>query len=386
MNESPNDSQASKPLSHVSYSQLSTFKTCPRKWYYEKVEKIPVVKKSAGAQVGAKHHTEIEKTIITGVECRTGPALANRALLDQYLAAYPFSSGAIEIEGNIDTNPLVTKEGVPFTGRFDIRIPRYVGIRSQNNAMGPRTKFIDHKFKRDIAMYGVTGDILASDLQVIIYCAYEFTVNGGDIIDFAHHQYPTQKIFGEYPDASEVTATLTRDDVLKKFGAIKDTVDYEMLPVSQCGDVEKVPVNLEGCSAYGGCPFTSQCSKGETKMRVKEVSKEPILAKNVQPELQKPTGFLCVGVDLTVDGKRVEVTDLGDIVQACQKEIAAEYSAYDIRLADPLGYGKYKAVLANAVLKRIDLTKNYYIRPQGMNNDVLDVLMAHFSNRVVGAL
>lgn len=386
MTPSNNTSPESR-IPYVSASQIITFKRCQRKWYLDKIAKIPVVRGGAGAALGTKHHGEIEKYLLTGVDVRTGAALAGREVLDSYREWFPGETDAMEIELALENPDLRTQNGILFNGRIDVLI--------RGTHRGGVPLIIDHKFKANLALYGSTETALKDDVQAIVYSRWALEREpDSKCVDFAHHQYQTKK----EKIAEEVKVRLTRDDILRSFGTIERLVDVDMLTCSHIESASETHYNLDACNDYGGCEFKKVCPtwKKESKMSLLEELAN-VKAQSVLPpetpkapvtEVDKKPLNVSTGGTLfynTEPYPQRPLINLLDITMRCAQEIANEYGALDIRLVDELGFGKYKAVLAQRVLKQIDFAKDYYMPAMsGLCTDILDVVAAAFPQRMIG--
>ena len=63
----------SNKLEHVSASQITTFRDCPRKWYFDKIVKVPRVS-TAATELGSAVHEELEHYLKEGRNPSNTPA------------------------------------------------------------------------------------------------------------------------------------------------------------------------------------------------------------------------------------------------------------------------------------------------------------------------
>jgi len=234
-------------LQAVSPSQISTFKSCQRKWYYEKVLKIPKKPMARGALQGQHSHKILEDFLLTGKDLRTPLELSGQPLLAPYLDTAPFNGGLARVEASLIDPTLTTELGIVFQGRIDLLVPREKEVI-----------VIDHKFKKDVVMWGVSDEELRDDPQAIIYGAWAFSAfTEATEYEFQHHSYQTQRFYV----ARQTVARFTRDELFAKFNVIKNLVDFDMVNCANSMGVENTSVNTKFCSAYGGCDYANICSK-----------------------------------------------------------------------------------------------------------------------------
>lgn len=227
-------------LVRVSASQLTTFKECNLKWYFEKIEKHPRGPTGKGAALGGKLHKEIEDYLLTGVDNRTLIAKKGDSMLEPYIQYMPFKGGLALIEGTIDDPPLVLGDGVSVSGYFDIFIPTPIPV------------IIDHKFKKNLKAYATKPKELRTDVQATLYGMWASNKTGSEQVEFRHHNHQTQgKIITE-----PVSVILTRDELVQNFSGLNAQVEQ----MSACAQDKKLAApNTASCWNFGGCHFASIC-------------------------------------------------------------------------------------------------------------------------------
>lgn len=237
-------------LLRTSPSALQTFRRCNLRWYHDKVLKTPSkVRFGAGAELGKKEHDLLETWLKTGQDVRGRIASAvGDTLLGPYLADMPFRGGVAMVEGELVTPEVLTPAGIQVAGRYDVYIPGTVPV------------VIDHKFKASKDYFTSEGD-LYEDEQAIIYGYWAMLRDPeARYFEFRHHNHQTKgRIFG-----SAVVAKFTRDDILKKFGAISKDIDTKMAPCAKLEE-QQVAFNTNACWDYGGCAFLHACHKNPAR-------------------------------------------------------------------------------------------------------------------------
>lgn len=394
------------PLQYVSPSQIKTYRDCPRKWWYEKVKGLPKKKPSAGAILGTKCHAEIEQWLIDRDDsklsrhAKKGIELLS-AYLDKGRAEFKFDGlkiGDVEVKGIID-----------------YYIP------------GTHAIVIDHKFKKDLVAYGLDAEQLQDDEQAIIYSMFAIQ-DGAETVEFRHHNVQTQKA----SVGMAVGVTFTRDEVLQKFGALRETVDKMVADALVCdeGGVEGVG---ESCSKWGGCDFRDVCPIGKSAGRpqfkgesmglndflkkaatksapkpeaaVKSETPIPPAASAVEPvkvgppDEPAPTAVKQYQMDLgdvvkqtPIDGSltlivdcsiSIPVKNLNAVIVATAMQLAEDAGVKDIRLSkkEPYSFGGWKAVLAAAVSEQV--TEGIYSVDSGELADAVIEVIAGKANVVI---
>ena len=228
---------------HSSASQVSTFRQCPRRWWWQKVAGY-TTPPSEAMKRGTAIHAELEAYLKEGTLPTSAIALAGLEYLPPPTLVRP-----------VDVERAVRLEGyglpVPLIGYIDLVEPPSAGWR-------PR--ITDHKTTSNFK-YIKEPDVLAHDPQAIIYSAFAFrhlfTADDwlvGDSLTFRHVYYRTSG----RPDSRESLVHLSRSEVDSKFKGIVATVE------AQAAAREKQVVDLEpvltACGDYGGCPFITNCN------------------------------------------------------------------------------------------------------------------------------
>lgn len=240
-------------LRAVSASSAGTFEMCGLKWYYDKKAKLPKKPMGKGAKIGSQAHDRLDHYLTTGQDVRGPLELVGAAMLEPYLWAAPFNKGPGLVEGPILNPQLMTPGGIRIVGFFDYYVP---GTGASDPVI------IDHKFKKDLAKWGITEDELRGDPQTLVYGAWVMA-REPDAPGFVmrHHQHQTEGEGGRFQEPVEVR--MSRDDVLTRFGALSGVIDTDMAAAARVeykpGGTPAVPYNTEACGAFGGCDFARVC-------------------------------------------------------------------------------------------------------------------------------
>jgi hypothetical protein len=240
----------------VSPSQYSTWSTCKRRWYFEKVLGLMSPQHPA-AELGERCHLALEHYIATGE--RTGDEDVLRILTciwDQPWLVERIKNPTSQVEqwatGKIG--------GVPYRGRIDL-----------NWKDGRKAYIVDHKSTSNFKYRKTYAEALI-DPQTLIYADFLFQDPDIDEIEITYHYFQTK---GIPQNASLVTVTHTRDSIEKPLYDL--SIFLEEMREMRTFELRDVPKNTDACWSYGRrCPFASECE--ETPEAGQEtIPQEPIM-------------------------------------------------------------------------------------------------------------
>lgn len=220
-----------KKFTHVSPSQIATYTTCPRQWWFNKVLGLPVPQKPSAA-LGEKVHSTIEAYLESGDP------------LDLHVVARPAQVKLDELRA---LSPLVEtkmqrplRNGLTFIGRIDLL------------ALEPRL-VVDHKTTSDLK-YAKSEEELRSDVQMLSYAYEVYCRNPGPEVRVAHNVLLTRGA----PTTRYTETTVSAAQILAGWSRIQDVTD-EMLVVARVETPADVSEDRSQCEKYGGCAFKDQC-------------------------------------------------------------------------------------------------------------------------------
>lgn len=251
-------------LVSVSASQVKTFKLCRRKWWYDKVAKLPRGPKGKGATESTESHDRMEIYLKTGGDGRNGYERHGDEMIAPYAWSFPWKGGPMLVEEPINEPYLFTPAGVRFSGFYDAYVPgRPMGAAR-------RPVIIDHKFLssfvgRNGEPYAATAEDLKKDEpQATIYMAYVMTREPcADAVEFRHHNHQKKGARKNLP----VSVTVSRDDVFRRMADLGKFIDAEMQPTAAIRTASEVPVPEDlpaPCKAFGGCEYRHVCPDSPT--------------------------------------------------------------------------------------------------------------------------
>lgn len=230
-------------LKRVSPSQIKTFRSCPRKWWYEKVAKAPAPRWSAATNLGTNIHTELENYYLHGYEPQHPLIQPGRHLL-------PERHEQIAVEIQL-ADPWLYAGAVLVTGFIDLVLPHTDPLQ-----------IVDWKSTSNILKYGKTRSELSTDVQMAIYAKWAQHKYDVDEVTVAHIQFQTK---GD-PLARRVEWEHTVDTVKPLWLSIESDV-AEMSRCASLKTPEEVTPNLAACNDYGGCPYRGICPATKTGAR-----------------------------------------------------------------------------------------------------------------------
>lgn len=309
----------------ISASQIKTFNLCRKKWYFEKVEKLPRGETSYGATFGTVLHGVLER-IHRDTEpyppgwnalLRHGDTEIAKALVGLYTPV----EGVEGIEHRIDMHVI---DGINLIGYIDLY---------------KKACIIDHKSSKALK-WTLDSKELAGDLQMLIYAKWALD-----------HEHPRPKVvelrhnlFIRTPPAKfrEVVAYATAGAITEKWYQVQETA-LVMKETRDRGSPPEVELG-DHCHAFGGCPYAHVCSGVVSLEEFKErpdprkrESKMPSRKKIVAESgpLKGVTLYVgCVPIKREAPGRYISLDALFmEVLQAQGKSVAdyAESNAFDRR-------------------------------------------------------
>ncbi len=225
-------------MKHVSASQITTFRDCPRKWYFEKVAGLTRPGTSA-TELGSAVHSVLE-AYLRGEVATIEPLDEVRAIARSGLEHLPTPHAGLEIELSLADDMPLTDSPVPVLGYVDL-------------IDHARNEIIDHKTSSS-PRYTKTESELRQNVQLHLYArAYFERFPERDKVTLTHVYYGTKTRWSK-----RVSVVVTREENAAQWAQIKDTIS-QMLQVSASPNAGAVPACYDECDKYGGCPFKGAC-------------------------------------------------------------------------------------------------------------------------------
>lgn len=251
----------------ISASQISTYRDCPRKWAFDKIDKIPR-EDTPATKFGKEAHTVMEHYGRTGEtpikSLMTAPERAAYEVIKHNTTA-GFKEDGIYLEGT-------DFKGVPAPscdddGKFAIMIPESKdlalhGYIDYMDARNPRHIIVkDYKFLKS-DRYIKNSEMLAVDPQCLIYSYYAFSV------------YPqcTSVTFGheigikETPPRHKRTSIAVTKNALFFMNGMRKIFDTCKAIAAEHRKVRKrFKKETSACFMYGGCSYKDKCKPNLSK-------------------------------------------------------------------------------------------------------------------------
>ena len=224
----------------ISASQIKTFELCQKKWFLEKIQKIPPGPPGYGATFGTVMHGCLERLQLgeeiypEGWDERLRPG--DSELVQDLLCLYKPMVDSVQVEKKFSV-PVV--EDITLTGYIDLLADSYV---------------IDHKSTSSFK-WALSAEELARDLQMMVYAYYALsqTSDKESLIKLQHNVFLRRS-----PAKRRTTvAYVSPDAILERWGEIKQTA--LKMKVVAGGECPPVAMGSQ-CHKYGGCPYAGLCS------------------------------------------------------------------------------------------------------------------------------
>jgi len=242
---------------HWSASQVSTFRDCPRKWFFERVLRRSKPD-SPAALFGQKVHKLREDWFREGKMPLGDSAEAKcaRAGLDEL----PMPTEGVEFHVERFFRHRTPVRNV--VGLIDLYFPEGADGES-------RPLVIDHKTTGDEAWVKSESDLASGDPQSAIYSQVAMDETGSRVVDLFWH-YIIKK---RRPTTVPVRLTVTRAESDDAYGAcVSDAKKMLTIFTSGCKNSQSIEYNLDSCEAYGGCPFRGEC-KVDNQVKIERMRK-----------------------------------------------------------------------------------------------------------------
>ena len=228
----------------VSASQLSTFKDCPRKWAYDKLDSVPRLDTDATNE-GKAIHTELEDWFKHGTPVTRPEAVAllqhlperGDHLLVEHSFEFAWPGIPVMAHGFIDlVDPL---EGVTY----------------------------DHKTTKNLKRYAKSKETLRLDAQSILYGVASRLVQYRDEVKLQWNYVQREQPKDRLPLTDPVAQVQTLTDVEEGLHYWAPTVERIYQIRKRGGKAVEVEPNQDACYAYGPCQYRDLCPdfKGGSK-------------------------------------------------------------------------------------------------------------------------
>lgn len=283
-------------VSQITNFDPSQFGGCNRRWWLDKIGRIKTPQ-TAAQDTGVQIHGQIETYLTTGEDVlgivaragmrflpEPGPGLhVEMAFGDEKIVELfdekrkkesdleRFGGGRFDVYVSefvkwereslapILPNYLIAAGDVPILGAIDVINDRGEWLDDDGVIhKSPSTpEVIDWKTSSNIDQYAKTGLDLIETNQMIGYAKYASQrYPRANEIRISHGYFQTRGT----PRAKKVSTVVPLDIIESRWQHIEQRVN-EMKQIARETEIEKVPANLEACSAYRGCAFAAHCPR-----------------------------------------------------------------------------------------------------------------------------
>lgn len=229
-----------KSFTRWSASQVDTYNTCNRKWWFSKILGIETPPHPS-AVIGTEVHAQLEAYLEEKAPADSLGPIARTAL--------PFAPrpGTVYIEQSIEELGLVAG-GLPALGYIDV-----LDLTSEP------PQVLDWKTTSNFR-YAKTEDELLRNVQMSVYAratlamCERFDVPEPPAVRVTHVAMLTKPPH----EARRTSALMPLRTIHENWKSINDTV-LTMRETATCETPDKVAPTKSACSAYGACPFLDRC-------------------------------------------------------------------------------------------------------------------------------
>ena len=229
-----------KTFSRWSASQVDTYNTCNRKWWFNKILGIETPPHPS-AVIGTEVHAQLEAYLEEKAPADSLGPIARTAL--------PFAPkpGTVYIEQSIEELGLVAG-GLPALGYIDVL-----------DLTGDIPQVLDWKTTSNFR-YAKTEDELLRNVQMSVYARATLAMcERLDVPEPTNVRVTHVAMLTKAPhEARRTSALMPRKTIHENWSSIDRTV-LSMRETATCETPDKVTPTKSACSAYGGCPFLDRC-------------------------------------------------------------------------------------------------------------------------------
>src|SRR6185312_14572909 len=226
------------PPGSFSATQIENYSLCPRKWAWDKLDRIKGPP-NVYAEFRLGLHGQIERYLRDGIPFDLTTPEGEAAMAGIHFLPMPGTSGMV-IEGDFTLQGW----GHTFFGFKDVQIwnPGEVPL------------VLDHKSTGNFK-WAKTPAELAENTQAVLYAADAMVTTGSSAVDLRWVYYKRTKPH----QAIKVECQVTRESIAPALERIKGHAD-EMALIKLSGlRAKQLPPNPRACRAFGGCPYVRQC-------------------------------------------------------------------------------------------------------------------------------
>lgn len=229
-----------KTFERWSASQVDTYLSCNRKWWFNKILGLEVPQHPSAA-IGSAVHAELEAYLEGNAPADSLGPIARTAL--------PFAPKPTTVYIERSIEPLkLTAAGLPALGYIDVL-----------NLTEDTPEVLDWKTTSDLK-WAKTEDDLRRNVQMTVYAKAthaELSSMGLPAPEFVRLTHVA--MLTKAPHRAQRTSTLIDVPTIEKNWAHIETTVRSMRETALVNTPDKVTPTETTCSAYGGCPFRDRC-------------------------------------------------------------------------------------------------------------------------------
>jgi len=274
----------------ISATQIGTYRLCPRKWGWNKLDGVPAPPNKY-AERGLRVHKAAERWLEKGIPVDMDTE-EGKIITPGLKFLPPPGTGLTEHMFNFATETAV------YTGLWDLLVLPQKPFDSNEI---PSVSVIDHKTTSDFKWMKKVSD-LRTDPQAIIYAVaagagvfQHYGVNPYIVLNWIYYRANAKK-----PGARKVTLYVLPDDarevqqkdtktvgamswseLMEQFADIEVTAAELLEHRRQGHKAIDLPYNIAGCKAFGGCPYAGNPCRLNFKDVLEGHMKQDIVSKAI---------------------------------------------------------------------------------------------------------
>lgn len=254
-----------------SATQIENFLLCPRRWGWDKIDRIPR-KPNAALELGLCVHAQIENWLAFEIPFDFTHKSGEIAYSGRDYLPHPRTPGM-----QVEEMFVLEMGGHQWIGLKDIQILKRPGCPPL---------VVDHKTTKDVSLYAKSPDELRENVQACLYAADAMVRADSESCELVWIYYQTQGARKAHP----VRLTVTRDDVEPTLRRVCEAADT-MAAIRAAGLTAKdLPPNVASCDAFGGCPYVDHCNLTIGDLYMAQQSENSFLAKLKAAKAAAPAG------------------------------------------------------------------------------------------------
>lgn len=233
----------------ISPSQIESFRLCPRKWAYNKIDRIPQAQSEAAA-FGEAAHKYREDWLIHGIPPSSDDKAGRLARVGMEHLPPP---GLAQVEVKLELFQQLGDKTLGITGRIDFFVPN----QEEGKVFGEYGIPLvgDHKTSSGEQWVKTAEKLKGGDPQAAIYGAWAIANTRAEAVDL-HWSY---MIKASSPRQLQVKTRMSALEVVEQYNKVLDDAKQMLAYKEQQVSAKDVEPNPKACEAFGGCPYRDIC-------------------------------------------------------------------------------------------------------------------------------